>query len=302
MRPQRRPWPGRWRPRPQPRRLRTAWRRTGLPPCGSAASGPPNDPRAVVRSRTSQANAVALGWPRCATSIALSAIHRQCSPASSPTRPARQTSPSQPPPDAPTVLTSGGEDANTGDIDNLGLYFLSSGHQSNINTSSGNFLLVENSVTWVMGNPITLEATNAPCYCPGTLILTDRGNVPVGALAINDTVITASGGARPIRWIGRRSYDGRFLASAMHPMRGSGGFRPESAWRAPRRDHAITPISRPARLEYVQPRQRGQEVMKSEGATSGSSVAAWPVAKRLLSRSRRLRRHGAAKIRSSTKS
>lgn len=56
-----------------------------------------------------------------------------------------------------------------------------------------------------------LTADIVPCYVRGTLIGTAQGQVPAEQLQIGDLVTTMSGEERPIKWIGTRSYSGRFL-------------------------------------------------------------------------------------------
>jgi Hint domain len=53
--------------------------------------------------------------------------------------------------------------------------------------------------------------TAIACFAAGTRLATPHGEVAVEDLAIGDLVVTMSGALRPIKWIGCRSYSGRFV-------------------------------------------------------------------------------------------
>lgn len=55
-----------------------------------------------------------------------------------------------------------------------------------------------------------------PCFTPGTLIATPRGEVPVEDLAEGDLVITRDNGLQPVRWAGRRMLDYATLTRNHH--------------------------------------------------------------------------------------
>ena len=89
-------------------------------------------------------------------------------------------------------------------------------------------------------------AYQAPCYCPGTLIRTVRGDVAVEELVVGDLLVTTSGGQEPVRWIGTRTYGGRFFAAnpGVWPIRFHAGSlgRDEAGGAVPRRDLLVSPL------------------------------------------------------------
>lgn len=80
----------------------------------------------------------------------------------------------------------------------------------------------------------------APCFLRGTRIATPGGEVPVESIEIGDLVLTASGQARPVQWVGQRSLSGAFLQAGRYPRpvrftRGALGHG------LPRRDLIVSP-------------------------------------------------------------
>ncbi|QUJ77527.1 Hint domain-containing protein [Sulfitobacter albidus] len=55
-----------------------------------------------------------------------------------------------------------------------------------------------------------------PCFTPGTMIATPRGQVAVENLQVGDRVITRDNGLQAIRWIGRRDLSARDFLDAPH--------------------------------------------------------------------------------------
>lgn len=69
--------------------------------------------------------------------------------------------------------------------------------------------------------PERLHAMGIPCFCEGTLIGTDRGEIPVEQLKVGDLVVTRDHGLQSVRWIGGRALDAIDLALApnLQPIR-----------------------------------------------------------------------------------
>jgi hypothetical protein len=103
--------------------------------------------------------------------------------------------------------------------------------QANVSDAAGNSAVQANQALNVIA-----------CYLAGTRILTDRGEVAVESISIGDRLITRSGATQPVKWIGRRSYVTRFVASDLRqtvlPIRFSRG---SLGANLPKRDLFVSP-------------------------------------------------------------
>jgi hypothetical protein len=73
----------------------------------------------------------------------------------------------------------------------------------------GGFTLMAGSAGQLVVTADEADLTSLPCFAAGTRLLTDRGAVPVGVLAVGDLVRTLDGGLAPITWTGLRRVDCR---------------------------------------------------------------------------------------------
>jgi len=112
---------------------------------------------------------------------------------------------------------NGGDDWDTLDLRGLGPYrIVDRVTDSDGNGYNGTVQLLDDD-----GNVIgTISFTNIediiPCFTPGTMVATPRGEAPVEELEVGDRVITRDNGIQEIRWIGARSFDWKALAASPH--------------------------------------------------------------------------------------
>ncbi len=94
--------------------------------------------------------------------------------------------------------------------------------------------------TFATGSVNVEDDPNPACYAVGTLIATPQGERAVETLSIGDSVLTASGRLRTIRWVGARRYAGRFIARnpGVRPICIRAGALSEGL---PRRDLCVSP-------------------------------------------------------------
>lgn len=142
------------------------------------------------------------------------------------------------------------------------------------------------------GNSFDIQI-GTPCYFPGTLIATPNGDHPIEDLVIGDSLLTANGKTRPIKWIGRRSYEPMFAYGNRDILpilfqKGSLGNN------LPRRDLTVSPlhamfmdgylipalhlinglsilqIEKPDQISYIHIELETHDILLAEGAPSES--------------------------------
>ncbi len=103
-----------------------------------------------------------------------------------------------------------GEQGSLHGIDYDGFDFNVGGVEYNLFSNNGVYSLDNTVPGGYNVDNVTLNSTNAPCFCPGTMVATPDGDVAVETLAAGDVVLTAAGDVKFVRWVGRRAVATRF--------------------------------------------------------------------------------------------
>jgi len=113
----------------------------------------------------------------------------------------------------------GGEDVDGNDVDTLDLSGLGAVRVTYdpIDSESGIVEFLDGEDGAVTGALSFHQIENVvPCFTPGTLIATPKGERPVEELRAGDKVITRDNGIQEIRWVGAKEMDWKALAANPH--------------------------------------------------------------------------------------
>ena len=108
----------------------------------------------------------------------------------------------------------GGNDFDTLDLTGAGPFHIT---YDPLNPENGTVTFLDPADHHPVGTMTFQNIENViPCFTPGTLIATPRGEVAVEDLRVGDRVITRDNGMQEVRWLGRRDLSWNDLASAPH--------------------------------------------------------------------------------------
>ncbi len=108
----------------------------------------------------------------------------------------------------------GGDDYDTLDLTGAGPFHIV---YDPLDPENGTVQFLDPTDHHVTGTLIFKNIENViPCFTPGTLIATPRGEVAVESLRVGDKIITRDNGMQEIRWLGRRDLSWTDLAAAPH--------------------------------------------------------------------------------------
>ncbi|NIZ15042.1 Hint domain-containing protein [Phaeobacter sp. HF9A] len=111
---------------------------------------------------------------------------------------------------------AGGDDYDVLDLTGLNWEYASRTEDADGNSFSGTINLLDDDDNVTGSFEFSEIEQVVPCFTPGTLIATPRGERLVEDLEVGDRVITRDNGIQAIRWVGHRQLDGAALVGAAH--------------------------------------------------------------------------------------